>query len=101
MEDAGADRAFEGHGAGLRHAMMIADARPGPSGFQLGPRAGNAAAGFAGDDDLADRRVGQINRFARGNFGEMQPVGGRAAQHGGAVVQDGAQTGGAVHAAAG
>ena len=101
MQHAGADGTFKGHRAGLGHAVVIAHACAGPKAGDALAHRRHGAAWFARDEDGSHTRGAEIDAFLRRHFRQMQRIGGRAAQHGGAVVQDGADTRGAAESAAG
>ena len=81
VEHAGLGGAFEGDGADFGHAVVVEDAGAGPELLEAGAGGGNAAAGFARDDDGAHGGGVKVDVLGGGHFGEANRVGGRAAEH--------------------
>src|SRR4051812_22213459 len=77
----------EAPGADFAGAAMVEDAGI-PSGFDAAARSGDAAAGFAGDDDFLDGRVAQVDFVFGSDFGEPERVSWRAANRGDFGVMD-------------
>ena len=92
MQHAGLGRALIGHRADFGHAVMIENLCAGPSLFEPRACGGDAAARFAGDNDRAHRRLGQVDAFLLGHFGQAQGVRRRAAEDIGVVGEDGPQS---------
>ena len=91
MQHAGLGRALIGHRADFGHAVMIENLCAGPRLLEPRTCGGDAAARFAGDDDRAHRRLGQVDAFLLGHFGQAQGVRRRAAEDVGIVREDGPQ----------
>ena len=85
-QHAGALGVFESHRADFRHAVVIHHARPIPARADPLAHRGHAAAGLAGDDDRADLGGAEIDAFLARHVEQTQCVGGRAAEHFGAVL---------------
>jgi hypothetical protein len=93
--------AFEGDRADFGHAMVVEDFGAGPELFEFRADAGDAAAGFARDEDAANAAFAEVDVFGGGGFGESRGVGGGAAEDGGLGVEKHAKARGAGHAASG
>lgn len=91
MKCAGICRAGIGHGANLGHPVMIENLRVLP--VRLQPLAGgwNAATRFTCHEDFPNRCLRQVEPLLHRHLGEMQRVGGSAAEHGGLMIDQHAE----------
>ena len=74
MDPAGVFEALDSQRADFGHAGVIEDACAGPGGFDAAADGGDAAAGFAGDDEGFDLGAGEIDFFLGGDLGNTFTV---------------------------
>ena len=92
-------RGFDGDRANFGHAVVVDDARA-PDRLDAVPRGRDASAGFAGHDEYSDRRPRQVDPLFRGQFGQVQGIGGRAADNRCRMIEQKSQPGRAGQSAA-